>query len=149
MVVGHPLKVTILHGWTYARWERVYITMNRKEGDYELYPKLWAKFPDTGKAFERRIKEKVYFTKRWQCDHPLDVIQHEGGSAPEVSIEDFQAQLRGEAKAAEAAIAESAAMAGHSHSGLGLGGEGVAREAKRGQSVWAAIVCCLLCCAVG
>lgn len=85
MLCRHPTVVNVLHGWCWARWTHVYITMNRKAGDYDLYPEHWKKFPEAQKAFERRVARKLYFDEPYTCEHIGDKKEAPHASAPEVS----------------------------------------------------------------
>lgn len=84
----HPFVVTLLHSWCWARWDVVFLTMNRKVGDYELYPALWKKHPDTSKAFEGRFLKKIYFSNPYNCKHLVNNKGRPHDVAPEVSALD-------------------------------------------------------------
>lgn len=72
---GHPYRVNIKNTSCWGRWRYVYITMNRNPNDKDLYPNVFAKYPETRKAFRSRIKRWLYFDTPYTCHH---VVPGEG-----------------------------------------------------------------------
>jgi hypothetical protein len=91
---GQAYTVKVLHSQRPAKWERVFLTMNRAVGDYELYPKEWRNHPDAKKAFWRRVKNTVYFGELRKCEH-IKKPQEHGVQPDEISIAAFEAKKEG------------------------------------------------------
>lgn len=56
---GHPYRAEIKGGFKMAAWEKIYIISN--VNPHKWYENHWNKYPETFKAFKRRVKKIRYF----------------------------------------------------------------------------------------